>query len=814
MDTRIFFLCCLVERHEGDIMEDCMRHALNTKDHLSALKIIGVYAIVAILYFFFIDTLFDSIIGNDAFILGSSVLKALLFLVVTAALLYQLIARHLEQLRQREDELRTNLNLINFALQGTTDVIYIKDRDGRYLLCNPAAAQVTGKTAEEVLGNDDTSVFQDEQAQRIMEYDQQVMKAGCVITYEECLTTADGTDRTFLSTKGPIFDESGAIFGLFGISRDITRRKQAEKMLLDSEERYRRLFEVESDAVLLVDCETDRIIDANKAALELYDYSKVEFLLLNVCDLSAEPDKTRQAIAAQQTRIPFRWHRKKNGTIFPVEIAGSYFKYRERNIHVAAIRDIHERIQAEIALHDSEERLSLAMDASRTGVWEWDLNSGAALCSPECLIILGIASFGGKVQSFIDAVHPEDANRVIHSVNQAIAEIRDYNSEFRIIRPSGEVRWVSHRGRPKYDESDKPLRMIGTIQDITERKHSENSVVESEKKYRELVERLIEGVWVIDDSDNTIFLTPRMAEMLGYTVNEMLGKNLCSFMDRLDREMVRSYLHSHKSVIMERRRFDFHKKDGTILHTSVSVSRRSDSNSNYTGAMICLVDITERLQLEQRVQHISLTERHRLGRDLHDDLGQHLTGIAFMAKVLTQKLTLKSSEETADAASLLNLVNEAINKTRSLARGLCPMEPGAENFISGLKALAAKTESMYGISCSVNVDNAIRIKDNNKSMQLYYIAGEAISNAIRHGKATNISISLAAADGKISFTIRDNGAGLPKPLNFDKGMGLDIMTYRAGMMNAWLNIHNAPSGGTVVSCTFKESDGRAGGITQ
>jgi PAS domain-containing protein len=145
-----------------------MKHTLNTKNRLFALKIIGIYAIVAALLLFFVDTLFDSIKLKDTFLVGSSVLKGLLFLVVTTTLLYRLVARHLEQSRQTEEQLRANFNLLNVVLQGTTDVIYIKDRDGRYLLFNSAAAQISGKTSAEVIGYDDTRIFQYEQAMSIM----------------------------------------------------------------------------------------------------------------------------------------------------------------------------------------------------------------------------------------------------------------------------------------------------------------------------------------------------------------------------------------------------------------------------------------------------------------------------------------------------------------------------------------------------------------------------------------------------------------------------------------------------------------------
>jgi PAS domain S-box-containing protein len=138
------------------------------------------------------------------------------------------LAQDVTKRKQAEDELKKSRILLQNIIEGTSDAVYVKDRSGRYLLFNTAASRITGKHPEEVLGKDDTVLFPPEEARTLMEGDRLVMEAGKTMTYEEDLSHA-GEQHIYLSTKGPLFDDNGAVVGLFGIARDITARKEAEK---------------------------------------------------------------------------------------------------------------------------------------------------------------------------------------------------------------------------------------------------------------------------------------------------------------------------------------------------------------------------------------------------------------------------------------------------------------------------------------------------------------------------------------------------------------------------------------------------------
>jgi two-component system, cell cycle sensor histidine kinase and response regulator CckA len=210
---------------------------------LAALRIVAIYAMVAALWIYLSDNVLSLLVQDKDTLYHIAVFKGFVFIIVTGILLYQLIARHLHKARLTEENLRVSRNLTNSLIEGTTDAIFVKDLQGRYLLFNSAAEKITGKTAAEVIGQDDTFLFSGEEAGLIMAGDRRVIDAGVVITYEDFITAADGVYRTFLTTKGPIFDAEGEVCGVFGISRDITAYARAEEILKESEKRHRSLFE-------------------------------------------------------------------------------------------------------------------------------------------------------------------------------------------------------------------------------------------------------------------------------------------------------------------------------------------------------------------------------------------------------------------------------------------------------------------------------------------------------------------------------------------------------------------------------------------
>jgi signal transduction histidine kinase len=214
------------------------------------------------------------------------------------------------------------------------------------------------------------------------------------------------------------------------------------------------------------------------------------------------------------------------------------------------------------------------------------------------------------------------------------------------------------------------------------------------------------------------------------------------------------------------------------------------------------IDRTERKQLENAILDASGREQRRIGQDLHDGLGQHLTGIAFMSKVQEQKLAEKSLPEAAGAVKIVDLVHQAIYTTRQLARGLLPVLSDSHGLMSALQEWASEVEQLYHIECRFECDDPVLNPDDTVATHLYRVAQEAVHNAIKHGRAKHVVISLAAGQDEAVLKVQDDGCGMPDVLPNQSGMGLRIMNYRAGMIGGTLRVERVTGNGTLVTCVF------------
>ncbi|HYT59732.1 MAG TPA: PAS domain S-box protein [Haliangiales bacterium] len=212
--------------------------------------------------------------------------------------------------------------------------------------------------------------------------------------------------------------------------------------------------------------------------------------------------------------------------------------------------------------------------------------------------------------------------------------------------------------------------------------------------------------------------------------------------------------------------------------------------------------IAERMRLERQLLEISEREQRRIGQDLHDGLGQQLTGIRFLNNVLHEKLARKSLPEAADAERLAQLLDQAKSQLRQLARGLHPVPAAPQGLMTALEQLAGNVAQIHDISCRFDCPQPVHVVDNVVATHLFRIAQEAVNNALQHGRARHITLALSADNGTLYLLVQNDGRGARRPRGPDQSLGLQIMNSRSQVMGAALVVRPAGPRGMLVRCSM------------
>ena len=211
-------------------------------------------------------------------------------------------------------------------------------------------------------------------------------------------------------------------------------------------------------------------------------------------------------------------------------------------------------------------------------------------------------------------------------------------------------------------------------------------------------------------------------------------------------------------------------------------------------------EMAERQRLDREIAQVADRERRRLGQDLHDSLGQHLTGTALAAQVLKEKLSAKSAPEVAEAEKVVNYLEEGIDLTRNLARGFFSPELDADGLSVALEGLAENISERFAVNCIFRAEGLIPMRDDAVATQLYRIAQEAATNAAKHATAEQIDICISVDDSELTLAIMDDGVGFPNNFSDSKGLGLRLMRHGAALIGGTFHIRRNGQRGTIATC--------------
>jgi PAS domain S-box-containing protein len=435
-----------------------------------------------------------------------------------------------------------------------------------------------------------------------------------------------------------------------------------------------------------------------------------------------------------------------------------------------------------------------------------DQGIGEAYVSPQIEAALGFSQeeWLEDPVRWYSHIHPDDKQRWSTEAAEMFLTGNPLRSAYRVVARDGRVIWFHCEAKMIRKEDGEPWFIHGVGFDITDLKRTEEALQE-ERNVVSAILHTVGALVVVLDPQGQVIRFNRACELTsGYSFAEVSGQKIWDVF--MVPEEVDRFKSDFQRLCSDQMPSDYEgylvKRDGTrrLISWSSTVLPGNDGTPSYIIATG--IDITERKNLEKAILDVSGREQRRIGQDLHDGLGQHLTGIAFMSKVQEQKLVEKSLPEAGDAAKIVKLVNEAINKTRELARGLLPVVSDARGLMSALQQWAGEVEDLFGISCRLQCYVPVLIHDDTVATHLYYIAREAVNNAIKHGHADQITIRLASDEAQGVLSVSDNGSGIVDTPANNAGMGRHLMNYRARVVGGSLEIQRIPSGGTMVTCLF------------
>jgi PAS domain S-box-containing protein len=435
-----------------------------------------------------------------------------------------------------------------------------------------------------------------------------------------------------------------------------------------------------------------------------------------------------------------------------------------------------------------------------------DKGIGEAYVSPQIEAALGFSQHEWLEDPvrWYEQIYPDDKQRWSTEAAEMFLSGKPLKSAYRVLARDGRVLWFHCEAEMIRKADGRPWFIHGVGVNITELKQAEEALQEERNVLSAILDIVGALIVVLDPCGRIVRFNRTCEQTTGYSFAEVSGK--CVWDLFLAPEEVDSFKAILAEPNSEQLSQDYQSnwltRDGSSRLINWSSTILAGKNGATSHVIVTGIDVTERQRLEKAILEVSAREQRRIGEDLHDGLGQHLTGIAFMSKVLESKLHEKSLPESCDAEKIVKLVNEAINKTRELSRGLLPVVSDAHGLMSALTRYAEEMQDLFQITCRFECGEPVLLYDVNAATHLYHIAREAVNNAIKHGNPSHVVIGLFAKNGEGTLSVQDDGEGISETSSNHAGMGLNIMNYRANMVGGSLDIRRNFTGGTSVVCLF------------
>ncbi len=584
---------------------------------------------------------------------------------------------------------------------------------------------------------------------------------------------------------------------------------QRTSELLASQMRYKSLFNSISDMVI-IHTRDGKILEVNNTTCQRLMFSRDVMMLMTLQQLTAEGDSDRiqhYMHSIEENADPYETSFvDRNGATIPVEIVSTVIYYLNENAILSVARDITERKHIEHVRN----QLSIVLDNSDDAIIGATLDGKIASWNKAAQNIFGYAFdevVGCDLSILSPPYRPDEFDQLLILIKQNEV-IAHYETEG--VDKKGEIHNLSMTISPLVDEHDSIIGCSIIARDLTDVKRTKEKL----KKGLDIIQNLedIAPAYFITLSEEGSILTcnKAMLHATGFSTSQVIGKSCCDiFIPHVGQRSFRSQLSTMKRT-RTTRIFESPINTKSGEERIVQWHARPVYTNNDFDYFMCIgIDITEKKQLEKKILQANLEERNRIARDLHDGLGQHLAGIIFKTEMLRLKIKNDFPQEAEEIAEIQNMVHQAIEQTRLIARGLSPVDVSNKGLLSSLHEMIADINKNFAIRAIVEWNITSNIDETIDTVHVYYIIREALNNAVKHASPKNIAIMLSEDNEYYYVKVMDDGKGIPDDVDLSKGMGMHSMQYRAWIINASFQVQNNKNGGTLVQCSIPKSPRKA-----
>jgi PAS domain S-box-containing protein len=618
----------------------------------------------------------------------------------------------------------------------------------------------------------------------------------------------------------PVLGEAGMVEGVVLVARDVTRHRQAEQALAESEEKYHLLFKGAPIGICIYD-RNGRILEVNQACAQIMGTTVDRLLGFDLIKQPKDVDFVKaiaHSLDGRETRyegfyISVTGRRK---SCLKVDFAPLYSAAGDLIGGVAVGEDIIEQVRADRALRRSEEKYRRLFEGIPIGLFQVSKAGLVVDANAACAAIMRCREKGDLIgldvrKFYVSLRDGHDLGR------RFIAGGSVQNYETRLWRFDRSVAWVNISARAIYDPDGGIEWIEGSLEDITERKAGERRIEESEARFRGLAERSSDIIALFDKSCQPVFWSPSAERILGYSRRELMEMRSEELFPPSQYARMQNYIGDVlKNQVPDNFEVSMIQKGGAQAVVELTASAIHDG-TQVSGIQFIGRDVTIRKEAEDALKksHLELRrlsghleaareqERMSIAREVHDDLGQAMTAIKFDLAWLKRKMREEESAEFREKIDAsIGRVNGAIQAIKQIASHLRPEILNDLGLAAAMEWYLEDFRRRTGIDYEARIDgSALDEPDlgDKRSISIFRILQEALANVARHAAATEVFVSLHTAKDEVEFLVNDNGKGIdPKQINTNVSFGLIGIRERANSMGGEMTIFGRYGEGTTL----------------